>query len=335
MKRNKILIAMMVIAVLCTGVLFAGGQQDAAPAADTTSSDAPAQVKVAMLMSGPINDGGWNTSAYEGLTRLRDELGFEIAYTEMVPQSQQKSILRNYAQRGYDLVIGHGFEFGDSIMEVAPEFPDVKFYQVGGEVQADNVGSGVFGLGELSYLAGKLSAKFTKTNKIGFIGAMEIPTTLAEIDMLRETIAEVNPKASFTVAYTGSWTDVNKGKEAALAQIANGVDVIVAIGDACDVGAIQAAKERGAYVIGWSGDFNSLAPDIVLTSMVQSVPDMILMQGKMLKEGNWKGMSKVWGIADGVEYPGTWSKVVPAELKDEVMADFEAMKAGTLHKRVN
>ncbi len=333
MKRSKFLVAMMILAVMFTGVLFAGGQQDGV--AEAPASDAPVQLKAAMLMSGPINDGGWNTSAYEGLTRLRDELGFEIAYTELVPQAEQKSILRNYARRGYDLVIGHGFEFGDSILEVAEEFPDVNFYQVGGDIQAANAGSGVFGLGELSYLAGKLAAKFTKTDKIGFVGAMEIPTILAEIDMMKKTIAEYNPGASFTIAYTGSWTDVNKGKEAALAQISNGVDVIIAIGDACDVGAIQAAKEKGGYVIGWSGDFNSLAPNVVLTSMVQSVPDLVLAQGEMIKAGTWKGEAKVWGVQEGVEFPGTWSPEVPADLKAEIMADYEAMKAGTLDKRSN
>lgn len=334
MKRSRILAAMMILAVLCTGALFAGGQQDAAPAADT-ASDAPVQLKAALLLSGPINDGGWNTSAYEGLTRLRDELGFEIAYTELVPQAEQKSILRNYARRGYDLVIGHGFEFGDSILEVAEEFPDVNFYQVGGEVFAENVGSGVFSLGELSYVAGKLAAKFTKTNKIGFVGAMEIPTIQAEVNTMRDAIKKYNPGATFTVAYTGSWTDVNKGKEAALAQIANGVDIIVAIGDACDVGAIQAAKENGAYVIGWSGDFNSLAPETVLVSIVESVPHLIVSQGEMLKEGNWKAVSKAWGAREGAKFPGTWSPVVPEELKKELMADFEDMKSGKLNIRIN
>lgn len=331
MKKNIRITALCMAAFLCAGMLFAGGQQE--PATDAASQESV--IKVAMLLSGPINDGGWNTNAYDGLTRMRDELGFEIAYTELVPQAEQKSVARNYARRGYDLVIGHGYEFGDSLLEVAEEFPDVNFYQVGGEAYAENVGSGVMGLGELSYLAGKLAAKFTKTNKVGFLGAMEIPTVLAEVDMIKKTVAETNPDATVTISYTGSWTDVNKGKEATIAQIANGVDVIIAIGDACDIGAIQAAEEKGAYVIGWSGDYNSLSPNVVLTSMAQSVPDLLMAQGNMLKEGTWKAEARVWGVKEGVEFPGTWSSVVPAELKAEIMADYEAMKSGKLNKRVN
>jgi basic membrane protein A len=302
--------------------------------AGTVVSVSAAPLKAAMVMSGPINDGGWNTSAYEGLQQLKSKIGFDIAYSEEVAQADQVNTLRNYASKGYDIVFGHGFEYGEALKQVAAEFPKVKFYQIGGDVTGPNLGSGDFGLGELSYLTGKLCAKFTKTNKIGFVGAESIPTMLAEVNQLRDTIKQYNPGASFTVAYTGSWDDVVKGKEAGLAQIANGVDIIVAIGDACDTGVIQAAKEKGIYVIGWSGDLNSMAPNVVLTSGVQSVQDLVLIQGKMLKAGNWKPESKVWGIADGPEYLGKWSPVVPTALKKEILADEAAIKSGKLNKRV-
>jgi basic membrane protein A len=327
MRKWSKRITVLAMALLVTGLAFGAGQQ-AAPAA------ASGQLRAAMLMSGPINDGGWNTSAYEGLMKLKNELGFEVAYSELVPQAEHLNILRNYARRGYDIIFGHGYEFGEAIATVAQEFPNLKFYQVGGDVKAANAGSGVFATGELSYLMGKLAAKFTKTNKIGFVGAMAIPTIEIEVNQMRDTIKQYNPGATFTVAYTGSWVDVVKGKEAALAQIANGVDVILAIGDACDLGAIQAAEEKGGFVIGWSGDFNSVSPKVVLTSGVQSVPDLVLKQGEAVKAGTWKAEHKVWGILEGVQFPGVWASVVPAALKAEIMADFEAIKAGKMDKRV-
>ncbi len=320
MKKGKVLATMLILALLVTG---------------TVISVAAAPLKAAMVMSGPINDGGWNTSAYEGLLQLRDKLGFQIAYSDEVAQADQINTLRNYAKKGYDIVFGHGFEYGDALKQVAAEYPNVKFYQIGGDVLGPNLGSGDFGLGELSYLAGKLAAKYTKTNKIGFVGAESIPTMLAEVNQLRKTIAQFNPAATFTVAYTGSWDDVVKGKEAGMAQINNGVDIIVAIGDACDTGVIQAAKEKNVYVIGWSGDLNSMAPNTVLTSGVQSVPALVMIQGKALKTGTWKPESKTFGIEDGPEYLGTWSPVVPAALKNEIMADQEAIKSGKLNERVD
>jgi basic membrane protein A len=319
MRSGKITASVLIVILFAFGAVF-------------TVSAAP--LKAAMVMSGPINDGGWNTSAYDGLQQLKSKLGFDIAYSEQVAQADQVNTLRNYAKKGYNIVFGHGFEYGEALKQVAGEFPNVKFYQIGGDVQGPNLGSGSFGLGELSYLTGKLAAKFTKTNKIGFVGAESIPTMLAEVNQLRDTIKQFNPSATFTVAYTGSWDDVVKGKEAGLAQIATGVDIIVAIGDACDAGVIQAAKENGTFVVGWSGDLNSMAPNVVLTSGVQSVPDLVLAQGKAIKAGNWKPGYKVWSVADGVEYLGKWSPVVPKALVKDIMDDQAAIKSGKLNKQV-
>ena len=320
MKKLRTALIVLAIVAVCGGGAFA---------------QAKGKLKAAMLLSGPINDGGWNTLAYEGLQALKKDLGYEIAYTENVKQAEQKNILRNYAKKGYDLIIGHGFEYGDALTEVSAEFPKTAFYNVGGTVSGPNLGSGVFALGELSYLTGIVAAKFTKSNKIGFVGADEIPTITSEVDTIKKTVASLNPSATVSVAYTGSWTDVNKGKEAALAQIASGVDVIICIGDACDAGAIKAAEEKGAHVIGWSGDMNKLSPKTVLTSGVQSVQNLVLIQGKALAAGTWKAEAKVYGITEGTQFLGTWSKDVPDSLKKEVTAEFDKIKAGTLVKRSN
>ncbi len=318
MKLVRTTLIILLVFAVAVGFAFAGGQQDkAAPAEKEAEEDT---LKAACLMSGPINDGGWNQQAYEGMLRLRDNLGYEIAYTENVKKAEQKSILRNYAQKGFDLIFGHGFEYGDAINEVAPEFPEVTFYNIGGNAHAENAGSGQFAQGELSYLAGVLAAEFTKTNKLGFVGAMEIPTIKLEVETFKEVAKEYNPDTSVTVAYTGSWTDVNKGKEAALAQISQGVDVILAIGDACDVGAIQAAKDRDAYVIAFVGDFNHLAPETVLTSCIQDVAKLIELQGDKFKNGTWENeRAAVYGIASGIEHLGKWSPLVPEDLKQKVL----------------
>lgn len=343
MKKGILFLVMLLaVSMLTAGIVFAGGKQESEPVESGSSesaSEAAAEedtLKAAMLMSGPINDGGWNTSAYEGLKQLESDFGYEIAYTENVKQADQKNLLRNYAKKGYDVIFGHGFEYGDALTEVAKEYPDTYFFNIGGVAQGDNLGAAIFAQGELSYLMGKLAAGFTTSNKIGFVGAMEIPSIANEVEVIKQTVAEYNPDATVTVAYTGSWTDVNKGKEAALAQIANGVDVMICIGDACDVGAIRAAEESGdAYVIGWSGDFNSLAPNVVLTSGVQSVPVMVTQVGEQVKNGTFKNEARVLGIKEGVQFPGTWSPVVPADLKSEIMADFEKIKSGEMEKRLD
>ena len=341
MKKIALFLVMLqALMPITAGLVFAGGKQEAKPAESAGGSKAKSAeegpLKAAILLSGPINDGGWNTSAYEGMKILESEMGYQIAYTENVKQPDRKNILQNYAKRDYDIIFGHGFEYGDALLDTAKEFPDTYFFNIGGIAQAENVGAATFAQGELSYLMGKLAAKFTKTDKVGFVGAMEIPSIENEVEVIKKTVKEYNPDASVTVAYTGSWTDVKKGKEAALAQIADGVDVMICIGDACDIGAIRAAEESGkAHVIGWSGDFNSIAPDVVLTSAVQSVKAMVEQVGKQVLNGSFINEARILGIKEGVQFPGTWSDSVPAELKAEIMADFEKIKSGEMEKRLD
>jgi basic membrane protein A len=147
---------------------------------------------------------------------------------------------------------------------------------------------------------------------------MDTPTGKAEFDNIIEVTKKINPKAEVVTAYTNSWEDVPKAKEAALAQIASGVDVIVANGDACNLGVIQAAKEKGIQVVGWTGDQHDLAPDNVLTSAVQRVDKMMLIAAQELKNGTFEGKIYNLGLKDGVQYMGTYNDKVPEELRQQV-----------------
>lgn len=330
LKSRKL--TFVIAMVLVVSLLMAGCAKPAPATAEPTPAAEPEKttLKAAMLLSGPINDGGWNTDAYNGLLKLKD-MGYEIVYTENVQQADQESIIRGYAKQGFNLIIGHGFEYGDTLAKVATDFPDAKFLQIGGAAtNGKNLASGEFKLGELSYIVGGIAARTTKSNKVGFVGAMEIPTIQAEVETIMAQVPAVNPKATVTVAYTGSWTDINKGKEAALAQINNGVDVIIGIGDACDAGAIQACQEKGVKFIGWSGDLNSLAPELVLTSGVQSVSGIVEGIGKDIMDNKFIPEHKVYGVKEGKQYLGTFSASIDPAVKEQALKDQEGIKNGSL-----
>ena len=138
MKKTKLIALFLVVIMLAS--MFVGCAPKATeeapvdtPATTEEAVETPAApLKAALLMSGVINDGGWNQSAYEGLVKLQDELGYEIAFTEKVQQADQANIMRDYAKKGFNLIVGHGFEYGDALVAVAAEYPEVKFAQVGG-----------------------------------------------------------------------------------------------------------------------------------------------------------------------------------------------------------
>ncbi|MBI1881487.1 MAG: BMP family ABC transporter substrate-binding protein, partial [Chloroflexi bacterium] len=289
-------------------------------------------LKVALLTSGPINDEGWNQTAYEGLKAV-EAAGAEIANTENVAQADQLDLIRSYADQGFNVIVGHGFEYGDALTSAAGEYPEVSFIQIGGIAEnGKNLVSYVFKPGEGGYAAGILAGHMSPTGKIGGVGAVEIPTIAADFNAFKTAAQLVNPEITdVPVAYTGSWVDIPKAKEAAIAQIDSGVDLILANGDNANVGAIEAAKENGkVYAIGWTRDQAHLAPDLVLTSMEQRVDNILIEAIKEIKGGTIEWTNHVVGFADGAQTFAPFNKVVPEDAATEVNAVIEALISGQI-----
>ena len=319
-----ILSLIMVLALVACG---SGGEED--PADDGEGETAEA-VKVALLASSPMNDGGWNEDAYNALLQMEED-GAEIAYTENVAAADIQSLLRNYADNGFNLIIGNGFEYSAPMAEVAPEYPDVYFFaNSGDQSNGTNLGGCLYTWGEMGYLTGYLAGKMTETNKIGFVGAMETLSISAEVRAFTDAAKLVNPDAEVTVAYTGSWSDVTKGYEAAQAQINAGCDVLMGIGDACDAGAIQACGESGgkAVFIGFASDMNFHDPEVVVTSGVQSTTRVMKWVYDEMVAGNFPAVTLDAGAKDGFQYLGTWCDWIDPELKQELLDEEQKVIAG-------
>ncbi|HRE27936.1 MAG TPA: BMP family protein, partial [Anaerolineales bacterium] len=257
------------------------------PAAPTEGAKT---MRVAMVTSGPTNDHGWHQNALEGLQSIEKELGYEIAYSESVESAQQQNTLRQYAQQGYDLIYCHGYEWGEALKAVAPDFPNVMFVQINATTEGANIVGTNFKFGELGYFAGMAAGMMTENNKIGIVAAQDAPQVTADSDTIKLGALAVNPDADVNVSFVGSWDDVVKGQQVTQAQIDRGVDVLLIIGDAFAPPAIELARSKGIKVIGgWSGDAHDLAPDTVITSAVQDVPGVYLSIARQFGAGTLKG----------------------------------------------
>lgn len=329
LKWKRLIIFLLIVLLVMGLVAGCGGNKQPAQSEqnenrqEQSSSNSDGKIKIALLLPGAINDGGWNASAYEGLQKLKNE-GYEVAYTESIPVPSIEETFRNYAEKGYNLIIGHGFEFGEPALRVAPQFPDTKFF-ISGKVPPNatiepNVGFIDQKEYEGAYLAGALAGLMTKTNKIGYVGGLEIPPQLANLAAFTKGAQAVNPKAQVLGVIAGTFEDPAKGKEAALAQIDNGADIICQTADSTGMGAIEAAKAKGIYVIGYGGDQYEIAPDLMLTSIVVKIPDAIEMQVKRINEGTFGGLWKA-GIAEGIVDIAPYhelEKVIPDEVKQKI-----------------
>src|SRR6185437_230190 len=207
-----------------------------------------------------------------------------------------------YGAQGYQLVFGHGFEFQDAAKRVAPQFPHTIYVTTSGTTAGPNLAGMTFGFADASYLAGMLAAAMTKTDKLGALGGTALPPVVESFRAFEQGAKSIKPSIKVVTSYIGNWDDVSAGKEQALAQFAQGVDVIFQNADAAGLGVFQAARERkDVYVIGSNSNQNSVAPDVTLASVVIDLPLAFYTVAKQVKDGTFK---------PGIVELGTGTRVV-------------------------
>jgi basic membrane protein A len=252
--------------------------------------DAPHQFRAALLTPGPISDRSWNAAAYEGLLQLRDSLGASISHIQTRTPAEFDENFRQYGTQGYDLVIGHGFEFQDAAQRVAPSFPASRYVTTGGTGTGSNVAAMSFAFDEPSYLAGMAAASVTRSRKLGVIGGTELPPVKSSFAAFSAGARAIDPGIEVLTAFIGNWDDAGAGKEQALAFISRGVDVIFQNADAAGLGIFQAVREsRGTWIVGSNADQNAIAPSVTLGSVVIDVPRAFLLLGREVRDSTFRG----------------------------------------------
>lgn len=339
MKVGLPVIAIIVIVVAVAGIGIYVATQPAAPTATTTTttttttSTPPAEkFKIAFGSDSPIND-PWSRRCYEALLYARDSLGCEISYSESISEPDMERVIREYASSGYNLIIGHGFTFQAALFAAAPDYPDTFFAWNDGYETLPNLSVYVTYPHEAGYLAGMLAAGMSETGIIGAQGGMEVPNVICGIEGYRLGAQVINPDIELLVVYIGTFTDTGKGREAALAMIDAGADVIYHSSSLAGTGAIEAGEASGIYVIGDTDDQNSLGPETVITSVMVDHYVEILAMIEDAMAGNFGDEFYEFGLKDGASDIAPFhslDSVVPQELKDQINQAREDILSGEL-----
>lgn len=312
-----------------TAVLGACAPIPVATQAPAISAEEPVETpKVAMLMAVSCDDTGWGSSACDGIEMAKEQFDIEVSISERVAIPDAETAMRDYAERGYDLIIGHGFQFGDAANNVAPDYPDTMFAVYAGTVTGDNLVSVDPLSHEVGYLAGMVAGRTTQTNKIGAVGGMDIPAVVRVLEGYCQGAQSVNPDIECLYAYVDSWDDIQKGKEAAVAMINAGADVFFHDASFVGVGMIQAAAENNVHAIGFATDQRDVAPGTVLTSVLEGIDNSMVMIIDKLLKGELEGGMLRPGMADGVFKLGPYDDQVPQEVREAVIQAQEAIAAG-------
>ena len=320
----KGLSALGLAAIAAVGVTACGSSSSSS----SSSTDAKS-VKVAMEMPGPINDKGFNASGYAGLMNCKKQ-GATTTFAEKVAAPDQERTMEQLAQNN-NVVIGHGFEFGDPATKLAPKYPDVKFIITSNPIppKAKNQVNVMPNSTQAAYLAGVAAGKATKTNKIGGIAGFDFPVLKSQMEALAAGAKSVNPNVTTKIVYLGTFDDVAKGKEAAQSMAASGIDVVYHIADAAGIGIINGAKAAGIKAIGWGYDQNAIAPSTVIASQIVKTDEMIGNQCKAVIAGTFEGGKVVVnGLKSGIV---GLTKVYnePADVQQAVDAATKAIEDGS------
>lgn len=290
--------------------------------------------KVALVINGSKTDGGWSQIAYDGLLKVEDKLDAEISVSENTKASDFEKVFRSYAKEGNNLIIGHGFEFGDAALAVADEFPDVMFVITSSTVtNGKNVGSvSNFNL-QAGFLQGSLAALMTKTNVVGCIGGKEIPTIVKTLVGFDLGAKYVNPNIKVLSAVTGDGDDANKSKEQALSFISQGADVLMANANAAGRGVYVAAEEKGVWAIASiSGEFDTYTKGLIASTKVD-MSTSIFQVAEKVKEGNYKAAAEMYGVKEGIValvYSPKLETKIPKDVQDKIDDIKDKLKSGEI-----
>jgi len=302
----------------------------------TPAADASKKFKVALITSGSTADNSWNGSAYTGLLAIRDSLGADISNIQTKTPAEFEENFRQYGAQGYDMVVGHGFEFQDAAARVAPAYPKTDFVVTSGRVTGPNLAGVSFLFEEASYQAGMIVGAMTKSNVVGLIAGQELPPVKASFTAFTMGAKATNPNVQVLISYIGNWEDVSAAKEQAIAQISRGADVIFQNADAAGLGIFQAAREKKVLTFGTNADQNGVAPDVVIGSVVIDQTKALLSIAREIKGGTFTGRVINLGVKDDVvrlvlNPDAAMQARIPASARAASDSVGTLLKAGTFH----
>lgn len=328
MRPTRRPLAWLAVLLLASLVLAAcpSAAPTPAPQAPATQPPAPAEqptpqpatkTKVAFVYVAPIGDLGWTWAHDQGRLMVEKELGVETAYIENVPEGPDaERVIRDFAQKGYNPIFTTSFGFMDPTINVAKEFPNTWFVHISGYKTAPNVSTVFAGIEEARYLSGLVAGSMTKSNIIGYVAAFPIPEVIRGINAFAQGVREVNPNAEVRVVWTNTWFDPPKEKEAAEALLDQGADIIAQHQDTTEPQ--KAAKDRGAYSIGYDSDMAKFVGDTVLTSPIWNWGPKYVDIVKRVMEGTYQSEAYFGRFKDGTFDLAPLSPLVPDDVKQLV-----------------
>lgn len=333
MKKMLKLMTLLLAIIMLVATVSACGEKKPEETGD--------KLKVALVLPGKKDDVSFNQAMYQALTNYadghKDKIDLKVV-ENMYEVADIEPSLIDFASQGYDVIYGHGFQFMEPIVKIAPQYPKVAFVLGTGYKTVGNSGVYDVHLEAGGYLMGVVAALATQSNKVGVIGGADAAEIYRGHEGFKAGAKSINPSIDIQEVYTGDWTDTAGAKEAAIGMYDSGVDVIWHSGDGIGLGVVQAAKEKDKTCLGNVADQNVLAPDNVLTGVVYNWVAVIenimddIYSGKFMTQDEADRFYWITIPNDGLRYaPFVDPKGLLTEEDKKTIEDvYQGIKAGTV-----
>lgn len=305
MQRHRRLATLLILTLLLTPVLAAHGGASAATNHHALRSKVKA---IGLVLSGPIGVNPFLQGIKDGVEQAGKALGVKPTVIESSSIPAIEDNLKRLVQQGNDLIVCNSFESVDALTAVAAQYPRQRFLIIDATVTVPNVSSAVFKEYQSAFLAGAEAALVSKTKKVGFVGAEDIPLLHRWSSGYEQGISYVNAtaKAKYAswipvraqIAWMGSFTDVAKAKELAAIQGAHGADIIFAPAGAGEFGVFEAAKSGGFKVIAVDSDYRAQYPRVVIDSQLKNTAVATAKSIVAFSNGDLPAGAKSYGLKE-------------------------------------
>ncbi len=257
--KKLVILAISILVIIIIGILLMDGKK--------TDTEYTNQVtKIGVVYNGEIDDKGWGQSHYEGISKCEELLNLKIMYKENVPFDEScKTTMQTMIDSGCKIIICNSFDYGEWIIQVAEDNPDIVFLHATGTEVGDNITTYFGRMYQIRYLCGVVAGLQTETDAIGYVAAYPISEVNRGINAFTLGVQSVNPDATVHVIWSESWTDydINAKKTQTLIDEC-GVDVVAMHCDS--VAPLDVAEKNGVWSIGYNMDNSEYYPNSFLTA---------------------------------------------------------------------
>lgn len=290
-----------------------------------------AEHQIALILEGPTYDQAWNSAALQTMYKLQDKYHFDLEIVQEVDRKKIKTVATDLAESGYDLIMGHGIVFSDPFTEVAVNYPKTRFVTLNGTATYPNQTVIQFDMEPAGYIIGKLATLMSKTKTVGFIVA-DMPNDKPLANGLKRGAMETDPSVKALLTFIPDYNDTEAAVKAARnLMIEHNADVIYSAGDSINLQVINEVQKRNVLAIGYISDQRFLAPNHVISSLVQDVQQIYTTLIEQYLQEKLQSGTVLYGLNENVNCLGPYGKMVPISVQLEMNRTIERLKRANAH----